>query len=73
MCLIVTIVMFIFAVQNLMQGYVMMGTLQLVLAFVFLFLLWRNIQMARCDRNGNCSSCSLPDWLTKLFKKKEEK
>ena len=72
MCLIVTIIMFVLAVQNLMQGYVMMGALQLVLAFVFLFLLWRNIQMARCDRNGNCNSCTLPEWLTKLFKKKEE-
>jgi len=72
MCLIVTIVMFVFAIQNLMQGYVMMGALQLLLAFVFLFLLWRNIQMARCDRNGNCNSCSLPEWLTNIFKKKEE-
>lgn len=68
MCLIVTIVMFIFAVQNLIQGYIMMGLLQLVLAFVFLFLLWRNIQMARCDRSGNCNSCTLPEWVTKWFK-----
>jgi len=72
MCLIVTIVMFVLAVQNLMQGYVMMGALQLLLAFVFLFLLWRNIQAARCDRNGNCNSCMLPDWITNIFKKKEE-
>ena len=71
MCLIVTIVMFVLAVQNLMQGYVMMGALQLLLAFVFLFLLWRNIQMTRCDRNANCNSCTLPEWLTKLFKKKK--
>ena len=72
MCLIVTIVMFVFAIQNLMQGYVMMGALQLLLAFVFLFLLWRNIQIARCDRNANCNSCTLPEWLTSLFKKKEK-
>jgi hypothetical protein len=64
--------MFVLAIQNLMQHYWMMGALQLVLAFVFLFLLWRNIQAARCDRNGNCNSCSLPVWLTNLFKKKEE-
>jgi len=64
--------MFVLAVQNLMQGYVMMGALQLLLAFVFLFLLWRNIQMARCDRNANCNSCTtLPEWLTRLFKKKK--
>lgn len=72
MCLIITIVMFVLAVQNLIQGYVMMGALQLVLAFVFLFLLWKNIQMARCDRNGNCNACMLPDWITNIFKKKEE-
>jgi len=72
MCLIITIVMFIFAAQNLMQGYVMMGALQLVLAFVFLFLLWRNIQIARCDRNGNCNTCMLPKWFTKIFKKEEK-
>ena len=72
MCLILTIVMFVLAIQNLMQHYWMMGALQLVLAFVFLFLLWRNIEAARCDRNGNCNSCSLPEWLTKLFKKEEE-
>ena len=73
MCLIVTIVMFVFAIQNLMQSYWMMGSLQLMLAFFFLFLLWRNIQMVRCDRNGNCNSCMLPDWITKRFQKKEEK
>jgi hypothetical protein len=65
--------MFILAIQNLMQHYWMMGMLQLVLAFIFLFLLWRNIQVARCDRNGNCSGCMLPDWLTNFFQKKEKK
>ena len=72
MCLILTIVMFVLGIQNLMQGYIMMASLQLLLAFVFLFLLWRNIQLARCDRNGNCNSCMLPEWLTKQFKKKEK-
>ena len=72
MCLILTIVMFVLAVQNLMDHYWMMGSLQLMLAFVFLFLLWTNIQRARCDRNGNCSGCVLPDWITKLFQKKEK-
>jgi len=70
MCLIVTIVMFVLGIQNLMEGYIMMASLQLLLAFVFLFLLWRNIQLARCDRNGNCNSCMLPEWITKLFQKK---
>ena len=73
MCLILTIVMFVLAIQNLMQHYWMMGTLQLVLAFVFAFLLWKNIQAARCDRTGNCNSCMLPVWITKFFTKKKEK
>ena len=73
MCLIVTIVMFVLAIQNLMQHYWMMGALQLLLAFVFLFILWKNIQAARCDRNGNCNGCMLPDWITKIFKRKESK
>ncbi len=72
MCLIVTIVMFVLGIQNLMQGYIMMASLQLLLAFVFLFLLWRNIQLARCDRSGNCNSCMLPEWITQRFKKKEK-
>ena len=72
MCLIVTIIMFVLGIQNLMQGYIMMASLQLLLAFVFLFLLWRNIQLARCDRRGNCNSCMLPEWITKRFQKKEK-
>ena len=72
MCLILTIVMFVLAIQNLMQHYWMMGMLQLMLALFFLFLLWRNIQQTRCDRNGNCNSCMLPEWITKRFTKKEE-
>ena len=72
MCLIVTIVMFVLAIQNLMQHYWMMGSLQLMLAFVFAFMLWRNIQMARCDRNGNCNTCMLPEWITSFFNKKKE-
>jgi hypothetical protein len=64
--------MFVLAIQNLMQNYWMMGTLQLMLALFFSFLLWRNIQQARCDRNGDCSTCMLPDWLTKFFRKKDQ-
>jgi len=65
--------MFVFAIQNLMQHYWMMGSLQLVLALFFAFLLWRNIQQARCDRSGNCNGCMLPDWITKYFRKNNEK
>jgi hypothetical protein len=72
MCLIVTIVMLILAIANLAEGYFMIGSLQLLIAFVFLFLLWRNIQQVRCDRNGNCNGCMLPDWMTNIFKRKEK-
>ena len=73
MCLIVTIVMFVLAVQNLMQGYVMMGALTTALGFCISLFTLEKLQAARCDRNGNCNSCMLPDWVTNIFKKKEEK
>jgi hypothetical protein len=73
MCLIITIVMLVLAIQNLIAGYYNMGLLQLVIALGFAFMLWRNIQKVRCDRDGNCNSCTLPKWLTNLFGKKEEK
>ena len=71
MCLIVTIIMLALSIQNLMEGYYNIGILQLVVALGFAFMLWRNIQKVRCDRNGNCSGCMLPDWLTKWFTKKK--
>ncbi|WP_082791979.1 hypothetical protein [Sulfurovum riftiae] len=73
MCLIITIIMLVLAIQNLIAGYYNMGILQLVIALGFAFMLWRNIQKVRCDRGGNCSSCVLPQWLTGLFGKKGEK
>jgi len=71
MCLIVTIVMLIMAIQNLIHQQWSMGVLQLVIALGFAFMLWRNIQQVRCSRNGNCSSCSLPNWISKYFQKKD--
>ena len=71
MCLIVTIIMLALSIQNLMEGYYNIGILQLMIALGFAFMLWRNIQKVRCDRNGNCSGCTLPNWLTKWFTKKE--
>ena len=68
MCLIVTIVMLILAIQNLLEGYFMIGSLQLVIAFVFLFLLWRNIQQVRCDKKG----CASPNWVNNIFKREEK-
>jgi len=70
MCLIVTLVMFFFAVQNLMAHQWLDGGTQLVIALGFLLLLIRNIRLTHCERNGNCGNvCMLPKWLTKYFKK----
>ena len=69
MCLIVTIIMFVLSIQNLMQAHWIVGGVQLLISFGFLFLLIRNIKQAQCDRTGNCDSCVLPAFITKLFKK----
>jgi len=73
MCLIVTIIMFVLSIQNLYQAHWLIGVVQLIISFGFLFLLLRNIRQAQCDRTGNCNSCVLPDFITKLFTKKEKK
>jgi len=72
MCLIITILMLTLSIQNLIDGYYNMGTLQLVVALGFAFMLWRNIQLTRCERDGNCSGCTLPGWMTKWFKEEKE-
>ncbi|AKF24475.1 hypothetical protein YH65_03005 [Sulfurovum lithotrophicum] len=72
MCLIITLIMLVLSIQNLMEGYYNIGILQLVIALGFAFMLWRNIQITRCERSGNCSGCTLPEWLTKWFKKEEK-
>jgi len=72
MCLIITIVMLILSIQNLINGYYNMGVLQLIIALGFALMLWRNIQITRCERDGNCEGCRLPSWLSKWFKKKEK-
>ena len=54
-----------------MQSHWLVGAVQLLISFGFLLL--RNIRQAQCDRTGNCNSCVLPDFITKLFKKKEDK
>ena len=72
MCLIVTLIMLVFAIQNLINQQWSIGILQLVIALGFAFMLWRNIQQVRCSRNGDCSSCSLPVWITKYFTKKND-
>ena len=73
MCLIITLIMFVLSIQNIYQSHWLIGLLQLLISFVFLFLLIRNIRQTQCDRTGNCDSCALPTFITKLFKTKEEK
>ncbi len=68
MCLIITLVFFALTVQAFMAKDFMTGSLYLAITLGFAFLLWRNIQITRCERNGNCSGCTLPSWLTKWFK-----
>ncbi|MEA1954452.1 MAG: hypothetical protein U9O24_08685 [Campylobacterota bacterium] len=78
MCLIVTIVMFGFAIQSFMQGQYSNGAIQLIIALGFLTLLVRNIYVAnehkKLTQQEGCStsSCATPNWLNKLFKRKEK-
>jgi len=73
MCLIITIIMIVLAAQNLMQTHWVVGGVQLVIALGLLALLIRNIIAARNQKQG-CSTtgCGMTDWLTTLFKKKED-
>lgn len=71
MCLIVTIIMFVLAIQNLMQSHWIVGGVQFIIALGFFILLLRNIQKARCDREGSCdNTCMLTAWISKIFPKK---
>ncbi len=73
MCLIVTIIMFGLAIQNFMQQQWLAGTTQLIIALGFFVLLIRNIISVRNQKKG-CSTtgCTMTDWFTNLFKKKEK-
>ena len=72
MCLIVTIIMIILAVQNLMQAHWVVGGVQLVVALGFLALLMHNIQKVQCNREGGCiNGCSITNWIGNISKKKE--
>ena len=73
MCLIVTLVMFVLSIQSFIQHQWMAGTVQLIIALGFFALLIRNIIAVRNQKQG-CSntSCSMTDWFTNLFKKKEK-
>ncbi len=70
MCLIITLVMLVLAVQNLMIENWLTGGVQLIIAIAFLLLLLNNIQRTRCEKNGTCyNGCSVTNWITDLFTK----
>ena len=71
MCLIITIVMFGFAIQNLLTDNYLVGAIQLIISIGFLLLLINNIRRTRCERNGTCyNGCSVTNWIKSLFKKR---
>ena len=72
MCLIVTIVMFVLAIQSLLQEQWIAGAMQLIIALGFFALLIRNIMAVRNQKQGcTTTGCGMTDWFTNLFKKKE--
>jgi len=72
MCLIITLIMFGLAIQNIIQEHWIVGSIQFLIAIGFFVLLLRNIQKARCDRDGSChNGCVLTGWITKVFTKKD--
>jgi hypothetical protein len=74
MCFIVTIVMLGLAIQSFMQHQWMAGVTQLIIALGFLALLIRNVIAVRNQKQGcNTAGCSGTDWISNLFKKKEDK
>ena len=72
MCVVITIIMLGFAIQNLMIENWLTGLTQLIIALGFLLLLINNIRKTRCERNGTCyNGCSVTNWISDLLKKKE--
>ncbi|MCH9739555.1 MAG: hypothetical protein K0U38_01755 [Epsilonproteobacteria bacterium] len=72
MCVIIMIIAFGFAIQNLMAENWLAGITQLLIALGFLLLLLNNIRAMRARKNGTCDSgCKVTNWITNLFKRKE--
>ena len=72
MCLIVTIVMLVLAIQSLLQEQYLAGAMQLIIALGFLALLIRNI-IAVKNQQQNCETglCTGTNWISRLLKKKD--
>ncbi|HIP27624.1 MAG TPA: hypothetical protein EYG82_00415 [Sulfurovum sp.] len=74
MCLIVTLVMFVLAIQSFIQHQWMAGTVQLIISLGFLALLIRNVIAVKNQRQScDTELCTGTNWISKMFKKKEEK
>lgn len=73
MCVIITLVMFVLAIQSFIQEQWMAGTIQLVISLGFFALLLRNMIAVRDQKQG-CSTrgCGITDWFAALFKKGEK-
>ena len=72
MCLIITIIMLGFSIQNLLIENWLTGIVQLVIAIGFVLLLINNIRQTRAIRNGTCyNGCKVTNWFKDIFKKKE--
>jgi len=74
MCVIITVIMLGFAIQNLMVENWVVGGTQLLIALGFVLLLINNICRTRAERAGECyTGCSITNWISNLVKKKESK
>ena len=71
MCVIITIIMLGFAIQNLKIENWLTGLTQLLIALAFLLLLVNNVRRTRAERTGTSyNGCSAINWISDLFKKR---
>ena len=72
MCLIVTIIMLGFSIQNLLIHNWLTGVVQLIIALGFILLLINNIRHTKAIKNGTCySGCRVTNWFGNILKKRE--
>ncbi len=70
MCLIITIIMLGFSIQNLLIANWLTGVVQLIIAIGFILLLINNIRKTKAMRDGTCyDGCEVTNWVKKLFKR----
>ena len=69
MCLIITIIIFGFSIQNLLIENWLTGISQLILALGFLLLLLNNIRRMKAIKSGNCyNGCRVTNFFKNLRK-----